>query len=671
MLADNRPLNWGIIGPGSIAQAFAGGLYNSRTGQLVAIASRSASDSRLAEQFPGAKIHQGYDTLLSDADVQAVYISTPHPFHPEWAIKAAEAGKHVLCEKPLGITAFEADAIFHAARKAGTFMGEAYMYRLHPQTAKILELLQAGTIGEVRMIKSNFGFAMPEFDPNHRLYANDLAGGGILDVGGYPVSMCRLIAGALSNKPFEEPIAVNGVAHLGESGVDEWASAVLQFESGLIAEVSCSVSLAQDNTLRIVGTKGHMEVPYFWYGSGVEGGIGKIHVTDTDAHTQTIEFDESGWLYSFEADAAWEAIQAGNQEFQSPGMSWEDTLGNLRVLDKWRADAGLVFDIETSGKRTKTLRGDRLTVGGQPIERRSVPGLSKPTSLVALGFEYFESFSSASILLDGFFERGGNLFDTAYIYGNGRTEQIFGDWHTSRGVRSDCILIGKGVHSPLCYPDQIGKQLAQSLDRLQTDYVDVYFMHRDNPDVPIGEFVDALDREVSAGRIRGPIGGSNWTRERFDAANDYAEANGKTKLGALSNNFSLAEMINPIWPGCVAASDDDWKAWQTQNNVPNFAWSSQGRGFFTPAAGRDKFDNEEIVRCWYSERNFGRRDRALEYAERLGRSPIHVALAYVLAQPFPVVPLIGPRRLVELEDSLSALDIKISPEDRQWLETGT
>ncbi|MEO1250197.1 MAG: aldo/keto reductase, partial [Pseudomonadota bacterium] len=269
-----------------------------------------------------------------------------------------------------------------------------------------------------------------------------------------------------------------------------------------------------------------------------------------------------------------------------------------------------------------------------------------------------------------FFERGGNLLDTAHIYGSGRTERILGDWMASRGVREECMIIGKGVHSPLCYPDQIGKQLAETLDRLQTSHVDVYFMHRDNADVPIGEFVDALDAEVQAGRIRGPVGGSNWTRERFDAANTYAEANGKTKLGALSNNFSLAEMINPIWAGCVAASDDDWKAWLKQNNVPNFAWSSQGRGFFTPAAGRDKFDNEEIVRCWYSERNFGRRDRALEYAERIGRSPIHVALAYVLAQPFPVVPLIGPRRLVELEDSLSALDIKISPDDIRWLETG-
>ena len=104
--------------------------------------------------------------------------------------------------------------------------------------------------------------------------------------------------------------------------------------------------------------------------------------------------------------------------------------------------------------------------------------------------------------------------------------------------------------------------------------------------------------------------------------------------------------------------------------MPNFAWSSQGRGFFTDRAGRDKQDNEELVRVWYSEKNFGRRDRAIELAQRLGKSPIHVALAYVLAQPFPSVPLIGPRTLDELEDSLRALDIRLSAEDVAWLDNG-
>jgi aryl-alcohol dehydrogenase-like predicted oxidoreductase len=195
---------------------------------------------------------------------------------------------------------------------------------------------------------------------------------------------------------------------------------------------------------------------------------------------------------------------------------------------------------------------------------------------------------------------------------------------------------------------------------------------------PLGDLHDlferpdriAMDAEVKAGRIRGIFGGSNWTKERLDEAIAYAEKTGKTKPGALSNNFSLAEMIDPIWAGCVQSSDDEWRKWLIERQIPNFAWSSQARGFFTDRAGRDKRDDEEIVRCWYSEANFGRRDRAIEFAKKIGANPIHVALAYVLAQPFPVIPLIGPRRLVELEDSIKSFSIKLTPNDVEWLRNG-
>lgn len=303
------------------------------------------------------------------------------------------------------------------------------------------------------------------------------------------------------------------------------------------------------------------------------------------------------------------------------------------------------------------------------MKKRQIPGLSQPTSLVALGFEFFSELSDASVLLDGFFDQGGNLFDTGFIYGGGKTEAFLGDWHTGRGLKRDeLMIIGKGAHSPHCFPNIISEQLDITLDRLKVDYVDVYFMHRDNLDIPVGEFVDAMDDEVKKGRIRGPIGGSNWSRERLDEANQYARDNGKTELGALSNNFSLAEMIKPFWEGCLPASSDSWKAWLNANQMPNFAWSSQGRGFFTDQAGRDKTDDKELVEAWYSDKNFGRRDRAIELGKKYGHSAIHIALAYVLAQPFPVVPLIGPRKISELEDSLSALEIELSAEEVKWLE---
>jgi predicted dehydrogenase/aryl-alcohol dehydrogenase-like predicted oxidoreductase len=666
-MTTDTPIRWGIIGPGRIAQTFADGIAHSRGGKLVAIASRNPEKPGLGDGFSGARIVSGYEALLADKEIDAVYIATPHTGHAEWAIKAIRAGKHVLVEKPIALSAFDAEAIYYEAKKAGVFAGEAFMYRVHPQTAKLIELVKSGVIGDLRIIRSSFGFNMGKVNPEHRLFANETAGGGILDVGGYPVSMARLIAGAVDGKPFLDPDKVSGVGHLGQTGVDEWASAVLKFPNNVIAEVSCSIMANQDNTLRIIGSEGRIEVADFWFASGHKGGVGKIEVIK-GGETQTIEVKEDRWLYSFEVDAAGDAIRAGQKEFAYPGISWADSIGNLRVLDQWRASIGLEYSVEKAAKRTKNIAGATVTKGNS-IPKRSIPGISKPASLVTLGFEFFPNFAAASLTLDAFYEAGGNAFDTAYVYGGGKTESIFGDWHTSRNVpREEIILIGKGAHSPLCYPDMIAKQLDQSLNRLKTDYVDIYFMHRDNTDVPVGEFVDAMDAEVKAGRIRGIFGGSNWTRARFDEAIAYAEKNGKTAPAALSNNFSLAEMLDPIWAGCVAASDDDWKAWLNAKQIPNFAWSSQGRGFFTDRAGRDKRDDEELVRVWYSDRNFGRRDRAIELAQKLGRSPIHIALAYVVAQPFPVIPLIGPRTVAELEDSLSALDIKLTPEQVKWLE---
>ncbi len=666
-MSSDQPIRWGIIGPGTIARTFADGIAHSRTGKLVAIATRNPEKPGLAENFPGARIVKGYDALLGDSEIDAVYIAVPHTGHAEWAIKAIRAGKHVLVEKPIALTAYDADAIYHEAKKAGVFAGEAFMYRVHPQTAKIVELVKSGAIGALRIIRTSFGFNMGTFRPEHRLFANETAGGGILDVGGYPVSMARLIAGAAEGKPFLEPEKVAGVGHLGQSGVDEWASAVLQFPGGVIAEVSCSIMANQDNTLRIIGSEGRIEVKDFWFASGHKGGVGKIELFKGNEQ-QTIEVKEDRWLYSFEVDAAGDAIRAGQQEFTSPGMGWADSVGNLRVLDQWRASIGLEYSVEKAAKRVNNLAGDKVALGNS-IPKRAIPGISKPASVVTLGFEFFPNFAAASLTLDAFYEAGGNVFDTAFVYGGGKTESIFGDWHTSRNVnREEIVLIGKGAHSPLVYPDVIAKQLDQSLNRLKTDYVDIYFMHRDNTDVPVGEFVDAMDAEVKRGRIRGIFGGSNWTRERMDEAAAYAAKNGKRAPAALSNNYSLAEMLDPIWAGCVTSSTDEWKTWLNERQVPNFAWSSQGRGFFTDRAGRDKHDDEEIVRCWYSDRNFVRRDRAIELAGKLGRSPIHIALAYVIAQPFAVIPLIGPRTIAELEDSLSALDIKLTPEQVTWLE---
>lgn len=164
------------------------------------------------------------------------------------------------------------------------------------------------------------------------------------------------------------------------------------------------------------------------------------------------------------------------------------------------------------------------------------------------------------------------------------------------------------------------------------------------------------------------FGGSNWTLARVDEANEYARSKGLRGFGVVSNNFSLARMIDPVWAGCVHASDAESRAWFTRTRTPLLAWSSQARGFFLPGrAAPDKLDDTELVRCWYADDNFRRLARVNELAERRGVQPINIALAYVLNQPFPTFALIGPRQLSETRTSLPALDLELSPDELKWL----
>jgi hypothetical protein len=175
-----------------------------------------------------------------------------------------------------------------------------------------------------------------------------------------------------------------------------------------------------------------------------------------------------------------------------------------------------------------------------------MPGVPAPVSALALGTADFTTAEAAHPVYDDFIEAGGTLFDTAWVYRKGEAEKFFGDWMRKRGLRSSVTLIVKGAHTPECTPEAIGRQLAQSLDRLGVDRADIYMMHRDDPDVPAGEFVDAIAREVAAGRIAS-YGFSNWELSRVEDAIAHAERLGFPKPTALSNNFSLAEMLEPVW----------------------------------------------------------------------------------------------------------------------------
>ncbi len=656
-------LRWGILGAGGIARNFTKGVAHSKTGAVVAVGSRSHRKAdAFADEFAIPRRHGSYESLLADPQVDAVYIATPHPMHAEWTIKAAEAGKHILCEKPIGINHAEAMAMIEAAIAHDVFLMEAFMYRCHPQTHRLIELVRDGAVGEVRVIQATFSFHAG-FDPEGRLFANHLAGGGILDVGGYPVSASRLIAGAALGKDFADPIEVKAVGHLGETGVDEWTVACLKFECDILARVAAGVSLQQTNTLEVYGGEGHIVVPRPWIPSR-EGGSSKILVhKNGEAEPEEILIETDEWIYGIEADVV--AAHLANRQAPAPAMSWDDTLGNMRTLDAWRQEIGLVYEMEKPGRVPTVHRRPLEVRPGHNMKYGRIEGLDKDISLLVMGVDNQHRMPHTAVMFDDWFERGGNAFDSAFIYGGGACETVLGQWIGSRGVREQAVILGKGAHTPDCFPDKLTEQLLVSLERLGTDYLDIYMMHRDNPDVPVGEFIDVLNRHARAGRIRA-FGGSNWTIERVEAAGAYAAEHGLRGFSAVSNNFSLARMVEPVWAGCLQASGPESRAWFERTQTALMPWSSQARGFFVRGDPGYTAD-ASLARCWYAEDNFKRLARAKELARKRNVLPIQIALAYVLCQRFPTFPLIGPRLLSETRTSLPALDLSLTPDELAWL----
>jgi predicted dehydrogenase/aryl-alcohol dehydrogenase-like predicted oxidoreductase len=658
-----KQVAWGILGTGSIAHTFAKAVGESKTGRLVAIGSRSQeSADKFGNEFDVPHRHATYEELLSNPEVQAVYISTPHPQHAEWAIKTANAGKHILCEKPLTMNYPEAMAVVEAAVRNDVFLMEAFMYRCHPQTAKLVELIRDGAIGQVRVIQADFSFH-GGYNPESRLLNPELGGGGILDVGCYCASMARLIAGAAQGKDFADPISVNAVGRLGETGVDEYTVASLEFPGGILAQLFTGVQVNSASTVRIYGSEGNILVPSPWFCGPTDGKIKIIVRRNGEAAREEI-IEPQASLYAIEVDTVGENIEA--RRAPSPAMSPEDSLGNMQTLDQWRQAIGLLYPDEKPDATRPTLHRRPLQARpGHNMPYGKIEGVDKPISRLVMGtmLEGVQmKLPHASAIYDDFIEYGGNCFDTAHVYG---TEKIVGQWIHNRDMRDDIVVVVKGAHTPHCNPSDLTKQLNQSLDNLQTDYADLYMMHRDNPDIPVADFIDALNGHLQAGRVRS-FGASNWSVERVEEANRYAHENGLRGFSAVSNNFSLARMVNPVWHGSISTSDAESRSWFAKTQMALFAWSSQARGFFVRGNPEYTADGE-LVRCWYSEDNFRRLERVQELAQKRGVSPINIALAYVLNQPFPTYALIGPRALSETRTSLPGLDIELTADELRWL----
>ncbi len=330
-------LRWGLLAAGTIAGHFAAGVQESEHGTLAAVGARDAGRARdFAARFGIPKAYGSYEDLLADPGVDAVYVSTPHALHKDWAIAAAEAGKHVLCEKPLTLTAADAEEVIAAARAHDVFLMEGFMYRLHPQTRRLAELVASGAIGEVRAVDTSFSFdSNPE--ETARLSDPALGGGGILDVGCYCTSLARLVAQAATGEDVVEPLEVSGMARLSEHGVDEYATGLLRLPGDILATISCGIRLTREDGIRVYGSRGHLHIPRpAWIHPLRTPGTSQIILTPAGGEPEVIEVEATQGVFAREADHV--ATHAGNR--QAPELSWAETLANLRTLDRWREAVG-------------------------------------------------------------------------------------------------------------------------------------------------------------------------------------------------------------------------------------------------------------------------------------------------------------------------------------------
>jgi predicted dehydrogenase len=246
-------LRWGILSTANIARvAVIPAIRASRNGDVQAVGSRNRERAyAFASDLGIPQSYGSYEALLKAPDIDAVYIGLPNSLHCEWTVKAARAGKHVLCEKPLGATAAECDEMDRAARESGVVLMEAFMYRFHPRIGRVSKLLADGVIGPVRAIQSSFTFRLRRGD-DIRLQ-KELAGGALMDVGCYCVNVSRTLAAA-------EPVEAQAFAEWAETGVDAQMAGTLRFEGGLLAQFDCALTLERRESFQAVGPEGYLVV---------------------------------------------------------------------------------------------------------------------------------------------------------------------------------------------------------------------------------------------------------------------------------------------------------------------------------------------------------------------------------------------------------------------------
>jgi len=337
MTSPLQPLTIGILGAANIARLFIKAVQPSRKVSIQAVASRDIERGNAFARETGVpRVHKTYGALLADPAIEAVYNPLPNNLHAEWTIRAADAGKHVLCEKPLATSAAEAKAMFDAARRNDVYVAEGYPYRAQPQTIKLRELLRTGSIGRLQVVHASFGFLLT--DASNIRMNPALAGGSLMDAGSYPISLVRMIAG-------ERPVRVHAMARIAETGVDRTVVGSVDFPSGLLAQISCSFATARHRHASIVGDAGSIETTYYNDTSEamppvvtVRRGVG------WDAPRESIETAAAGGFLA-EAEAFHDLVRSGWDRW--PGATPEESLDIMLMIDAFAASlrSGSAVDV--------------------------------------------------------------------------------------------------------------------------------------------------------------------------------------------------------------------------------------------------------------------------------------------------------------------------------------
>lgn len=308
------PFNWGLLGTARISGAILTAMSLSARGVVLGVASRDAARARAYAAEKGlARAYDGYEAMLADPDIHIVYNPLPNSLHAEWSIKALEAGKHVLCEKPFALSVAEVDAVFAAARRAGRVAAEAFMYRHHPRLLKVKEMLDSGAIGAPRLLRAAFSINLNR--PADVRWDPRLGGGALWDLGCYPVSLARYLFGA--------PRRVQGWQVPAPSGVDETFAATLEFSGQRLAQFDCSYRLAYRSQAEIVGEAGVIRLERAFQPSQPQARL----VLHRGEQEEVLEVDNPS-MYWLEIEDLHDAIQTG----APPRITPADTRGHIETI---------------------------------------------------------------------------------------------------------------------------------------------------------------------------------------------------------------------------------------------------------------------------------------------------------------------------------------------------